>query len=81
MWEEVRHETTYVTFRSLVPRDIARYVASLEWEGRAGGYAIQGQGAALVERIEGDYLNVVGLPTALLVRLLAERFPGTYGFG
>ena len=74
-------ETTRVTFRGLTPRDIARYVASGEWEGRAGGYAIQGQGAALVERIEGDYFNVVGLPTALLVRLLAERFPGTYGFG
>jgi nucleoside triphosphate pyrophosphatase len=81
MWEEVRHETTRVTFRGLTPRDIARYLASGEWEGRAGGYAIQGQGAALVERIEGDYLNVVGLPVALLVRLLAERFPGTYGFG
>ena len=52
-----------------------------EWEGRAGGYAIQGLGGALVERIEGDYLNIVGLPGALLVRLLAERFPGTYGFG
>jgi len=81
MWEEVRHETTRVTFRGLTPRDVAWYVASREWEGRAGGYAIQGQGAALVERIEGDYLNVVGLPVALLVRLLAERFPGTYGFG
>ena len=81
MWEEVRHEVTRVTFRGLTPRDLARYVATGEWEGRAGGYAIQGEGAALVERIEGDYLNVVGLPTALLVRLLAERFPGTYGFG
>jgi septum formation protein len=80
-WEEVRHETTRVTFRGLTPRDIAWYVASGEWEGRAGGYAIQGRGAALVERIEGDYLNVVGLPVALLVRLLAERFPGAYGFG
>lgn len=81
MWEEVRHETTRVTFRGLTPRDIARYVASSEWEGRAGGYAIQGEGAGLVMRIEGDYLNVVGLPASLLVRLLAERFPGTYGFG
>ena len=80
-WEEVHREVTRVSFRELTPRDIAWYVASAEWEGRAGGYAIQGQGAALVERIEGDYLNVVGLPTALLIRLLAERFPGTYGFG
>jgi septum formation protein len=56
-------------------------VASREWEGRAGGYAIQGLGANLVERIEGDYLNVVGLPGALLVRLLVQRFPGTYGVG
>ena len=80
-WEEVHREVTRVSFRELTPRDIAWYVATAEWEGRAGGYAIQGQGAALVERIEGDYLNVVGLPTALLIRLLAERFPGTYGFG
>jgi len=40
-----------------------------------------GLGAGLVERVEGDYLNVVGLPAGLLVRILAERFPGTYGFG
>ena len=58
-----------------------RYVASGEWEGRAGGYAIQGRGAALVERVEGDYLNVVGLPASALVRLLAGRFAGVYGFG
>jgi septum formation protein len=56
-------------------------VASGEWEGRAGGYAIQGLGAGLVSRIEGDYLNVVGLPAALLIHLLADRLPGTYGFG
>jgi len=80
-WEEVHTETTRVTFRPLTPRDIAAYVASGEWEGRAGAYAIQGLGARLVERIEGDYLNVVGLPAALLVRLLAERFPGAYGVG
>jgi septum formation protein len=80
-WEEVEAETTRVSFRALTPRDIARYVAEGEWDGRAGGYAIQGLGASLVERIEGDYLNVVGLPAALLIRLLAERFPGAYGFG
>ena len=80
-WEEVEHDETHVTFRQLTPRDLAHYVASGEWEGRAGAYAIQGLGAALVERIEGDYLNVVGLPVALLVRLLAARFPGAYGVG
>jgi nucleoside triphosphate pyrophosphatase len=80
-WQEVQREVTRVRFRPLTPRDLARYVASGEWGGRAGAYAIQGLGAALVERIEGDYLNVVGLPGALLVRLLAKRFPGTYGFG
>ena len=80
-WEVTEVATTLVTFRQLTPRDLAAYVASGEWESRAGGYAIQGRGAALVSRVEGDYLNVVGLPGALLVRLLAERFPGVYGFG
>jgi septum formation protein len=80
-WELVETAATRVTFRQLTPRDLAWYVASGEWEGRAGGYAIQRRGAALVERIEGDYLNVVGLPAALLVRLLAEHFPGVYGLG
>jgi septum formation protein len=80
-WEELHRETTSVTFRRLDARDLAHYVASGEWEGRAGAYAIQGLGASLIERLEGDYLNVVGLPGALLVRLLAKRFPGTYGFG
>jgi septum formation protein len=80
-WEEVEHEVTRVSFRELDARDLATYVGIAEWEGRAGAYAVQGRGAALVERIEGDYLNVVGLPAALLVRLLATRFPGVYGFG
>jgi septum formation protein len=80
-WEEIHSATTRVTFRSLAPRDLAHYIGSREWEGRAGGYAIQGLGASLVERIDGDFFNVVGLPAALLVRVLAERFPGTYGFG
>jgi septum formation protein len=80
-WEELHTATTLVTFRPLTPRDLARYVDAGEWEGRAGAYAIQGLGASLVERIEGDFLNVVGLPVALLVELLARRFAGAYGFG
>jgi nucleoside triphosphate pyrophosphatase len=80
-WEEVHQEVTRVTFRPLDARDLSHYLASGEWEGRAGAYAIQGLGASLVDRIEGDYLNVVGLPGALLVRLLAARFAGVYGFG
>jgi septum formation protein len=80
-WEELHRDVTHVTFRPLTARDLANYLASGEWENRAGGYAIQGLGANLVERIEGDYLNVVGLPAALLVRLLAARFPGVYGLG
>ena len=80
-WEDVEHEATNVAFRDLTPRELGIYVATGEWEGRAGGYAIQGRGAALVRAIEGDYLNVVGLPAALLVRVLAERFPGLYGLG
>jgi septum formation protein len=80
-WEELEHDVTSVSFRVLTPRDVGLYVESGEWDGRAGAYAIQGRGAALVERVEGDYLNVVGLPAALLVRLLANRFPGIYGVG
>jgi septum formation protein len=80
-WEDVEHEATEVSFRELTPRELGTYVATGEWEGRAGAYAIQGRGASLVRQIEGDYLNVVGLPAALLVRLLAERFSGVYGFG
>jgi septum formation protein len=80
-WEELHEETTLVTFRELTPRDLGTYVHTGEWEGRAGAYAIQGIGASLVTRIQGDFLNVVGLPAALLVRVLATRFPGVYGFG
>jgi septum formation protein len=60
---------TDVTFRPLDDATIDWYVGSGEWDGRAGGYAIQGRGGALVERIDGDYLNVVGLPVGTLLGL------------
>ncbi len=71
----VEDARTLVTFRVAAAAEIDRYVASGEWEGRAGGYAIQGLGARLVARIDGDYLNVVGLPAALLVALLETHAP------
>ena len=61
--------TTAVRFRALDERLIDWYLREPEWRGRAGGYAIQGRGAALVAAIEGDYLNVVGLPVAALLEL------------
>ena len=67
-----RVAVTQVMFRPLSPAQIAAYVATGEWRGRAGGYAIQERGAALVERIEGDYANVVGLPVAALVELAPD---------
>lgn len=66
---------TLVRFRVLDEALLDWYVRSEEWRERAGGYAIQGRGAALVERIEGDYLNVVGLPVATLLELA----PGLVG--
>jgi septum formation protein len=60
---------TAVEFRSLTQGLIEWYLSSGEWRERAGGYAIQGRGAALVRGIEGDYLNVVGLPLSTLLDL------------
>jgi septum formation protein len=61
---------TKVTFRALDEATVDWYVATEEWHQRAGGYAIQGRGAALVRGIDGDYLNVVGLPVAALLDLM-----------
>jgi septum formation protein len=70
---------TTVNFRPLDERTLAWYLDTGEWQGRAGGYAIQGRGAALVDSIEGDYLNVVGLPVATLLDLLPSAlFPAVF---
>jgi septum formation protein len=61
-----------VRFRQLSEAEIDWYVATGEWEGRAGGYAIQLRGAALVEAVAGDYYNVVGLPVGALLELAPE---------
>jgi septum formation protein len=61
---------TDVSFREMDDTWIDWYVELGEWRGRAGGYAIQGRGAALVREIRGDYLNVVGLPVPALLDLL-----------
>lgn len=63
---------TLVTFRSLAREEIDAYVESGEWRGRAGGYAVQGVGSALVRSIEGDLSNVIGLPIPLLSGLAPE---------
>ena len=77
-WEELHARRRPSHLPALSQRDLARYLESGEWEGRAGGYAIQGLGASLVERIDGDYLNVVGLPGARCsCGLLARGFPAS----
>jgi septum formation protein len=70
-------EVTKVRFRDLDDAWIDWYVGLEEWRGRAGGYAIQGRGAALVREIRGDYLNVVGLPVPALLDLLPDLLPST----
>jgi septum formation protein len=63
---------TTVSFRALTDEMIAWYLQSGEWEGRAGGYAIQARGGALVAAIDGDYLNVVGLPVQTLIDIAPQ---------
>ena len=65
-------EVTQVTFRTLTPQEIARYVRTGEPMDKAGAYGIQGLGALLVEGIQGDYSAVVGLPVCRLGRMLLD---------
>ena len=71
--QDVRSETTRVSMAALSDDDIREYVASGEPMDKAGAYAIQGRASRWIPRIEGDYANVVGLPVALVYRILREH--------
>ena len=73
----VRHDITRVHMRPLSDLEIDEYLDSGEWEGKAGAYGIQDRGDKFVERIEGSFTNVVGLPVELLKRMLTEWFAGS----
>lgn len=66
------HEATQVRFRPLTQSEISAYIATGEPMDKAGAYGVQGQGALLVERIDGDFFNVMGLPVVLLAEMLGE---------
>lgn len=77
----IRHAVTFVSMRPMTPEGLEAYVASGGWAGKAGAYGIQDHGDAFVERIEGSFSNVVGLPMELLAEML-EAFgvrPGSRG--
>ncbi|GBE57707.1 septum formation protein Maf [bacterium BMS3Abin01] len=67
------HAVTDVRFAAVSEDELRAYVATGEWRGRAGAYAIQGRASAFVEEIRGDYTNVVGLPVPLLVGMLRKN--------
>lgn len=70
--ERIGSDAALVTFAPPNERHLRLYLDSGEWRGRAGAYAIQGLGSLFVDRVEGDFSNVVGLPIRLLLRLLPE---------
>ena len=71
--QQVVSAVTTVRLRQLDDDEITAYVAQGEWQGRAGGYAIQALGAELVAAVDGDYFNVVGLPVSRLAELLTTE--------
>ena len=72
--------STAVRFRDLAEPELAAYLASEEWRGRAGAYAVQGLGSALVDEVRGDVSNVIGLPIPLLLDLAPELLAGAGAF-
>ena len=71
-WRLTETESTDVFFRSASEEELRRYIATGEPMDKAGAYGVQGQGALLVERLEGDFFNVMGLPVLRLSRMLAQ---------
>ena len=69
----LRRVDSHVTFKRLSDAEIAAYLSSGEWRGKAGGYAIQGRAAALIRWVSGSYSNVVGLPLFETFQLLIGR--------
>ena len=72
-FEDTRSETTRVSMTALTEEEIRSYIATDEPMDKAGAYAIQGIASRWIPRIEGDYCNVVGLPVALVFRMLKEH--------
>lgn len=74
---QLDHETTRVWMRALDPTELEAYLETGEWVDKAGGYGIQGHAAGIVERIEGSYTNVVGLPLAQVLGALRRTAEAT----
>lgn len=68
----IRHDTTRVTMRKMTAAEMNEYLASREWEGKAGAYGIQDRADAFVTRLEGSFSNVVGLPVELVQQMLVQ---------
>ena len=68
----IASDVTFITLRAMTPRELDDYIASGEWQGKAGAYAIQETADRFVSAVEGSFTNVVGLPMELLDRMLHE---------
>jgi len=81
--DKVKYQTkvsTLVKFRIISEGEIRYYLETGEWQNRAGGYAIQGLGAFLISKIQGDYFNVVGLPISWIWKILWNYYGEKFFF-